>query len=59
MKPFLSKREEVLLHKAVNAACPFHNQKGKFCLHITLGKLIGAAMISKDFHPQVLPEDVK
>ena len=54
----LSKGEEVALHKAVNAGCPFHNGTGRICLHMTLGKLIGVAIAERGFHPTVLPEDV-
>lgn len=56
--PFLSKAEERELHRAINAACPFHHGKGRLCLHLTLGKIVGALIVAGRFQPTMLPEDV-
>ncbi len=59
MPKLITKAEEVELHRAINAGCPYHHWSDGVCLHVVLGKLIGLASLSGRFHPTVLPEDVE
>lgn len=59
MPRLISDAEERVLHRAVNAGCPFHNGKGTLCLHLVLGKLFGLAATTGRWTPHFEPEDVK